>query len=273
MKFKSFLFSLTVVSSIFASPEPISESRRETLDFLLDFQFFNSKKPEEFKALLEYLASQALMNNSEKTMDAALLAEKFSQSLVRKEEMDPFYSLYASFSEEELQALKATFQDPIYGKFHEFQYPLVQQVFSASLEKMGAILAKEGETVAPPTLNLDGKSILEVTKENFYEKIVLSKTPVILDFYSPSCGPCTVLEGFLPELVAEYGDQIQFARTNVAQEREIGDHFHVRGVPTLLFLKPGSPWPKVADQIVGLRSKSDLKEQISSFLENSGEVD
>lgn len=107
---------------------------------------------------------------------------------------------------------------------------------------------------------------LEVTKENFFKEIVLSKKPVIIIFYGQYCGPCNRLKPIISELQVEYQEQLQFVYINVTNEPEIATHFGVRVVPTRLFLRCKGIWPIVVKTHVGFRDKEDIASEIAEFL-------
>ena len=63
----------------------------------------------------------------------------------------------------------------------------------------------------------------------------------------------------LEELAAELGDTVKIYKVNVDNNSEIAGKFEIRAIPTLLIFKNGT----VADTIVGLTSKEDLKSKIA----------
>ena len=44
---------------------------------------------------------------------------------------------------------------------------------------------------------------IEITDENFEEKVLKSKTPVLLDFFATWCGPCKAISKPLEEISEE----------------------------------------------------------------------
>jgi thioredoxin 1 len=62
----------------------------------------------------------------------------------------------------------------------------------------------------------------------------------------------------LDELATEYAEQVKIGKVNIDQQQALAAEYGVRAIPTLLLFHKG----EVADQMVGLRSKRDLKASI-----------
>lgn len=85
-------------------------------------------------------------------------------------------------------------------------------------------------------------------------------TPVVVDFWAPWCGPCKAIAPILEELAEEMGDSVKICKVNVDEANDIAGQHNIRAIPTLLIFKGG----EVADQVVGLSSKADLKSKIEA---------
>ncbi len=77
--------------------------------------------------------------------------------------------------------------------------------------------------------------ITELFKDNF-KKIVTEHDFVIIDHWSPQCGPCL---SFAPvfEKVAEGSPEILFANVNTAEQREIAKELNIQSVPTVMIVR------------------------------------
>ena len=108
--------------------------------------------------------------------------------------------------------------------------------------------------------------VVELTKENF-ESVITSNPTVVVDYWAPWCGPC---RGFAPifERVAEANPDVVFAKVNTDDEQEIGAHFQIRSIPTLMvfrdkiivFSQPGALPQNALEQVVAKAKELDMDE-------------
>jgi len=98
-------------------------------------------------------------------------------------------------------------------------------------------------------------NIVVLTQENFASEVLQSTTPVLVDFWAEWCGPCKMITPILGELADEYENRVKIGKVNIDEQQGLASEYGIRAIPTLLLFDKG----QVADQIVGLRSKRDLK--------------
>src|ERR1700720_4060199 len=98
-------------------------------------------------------------------------------------------------------------------------------------------------------------NIVTLTQDNFDQEVLKSATPILVDFWAEWCGPCKMIGPILDELADEYSGRVRIGKVNIDDHQNLASQFGVRAIPTLLMFQNG----EVAEQIVGLRSKRDLK--------------
>jgi thioredoxin 1 len=98
-------------------------------------------------------------------------------------------------------------------------------------------------------------NIVTLTQDNFKAEVIDSPTPVLVDFWAEWCNPCRALGPILDELAQEYGGRVKIGKVNIENDQALAAQYNVNSIPTLLFFHQG----EVTEQIMGLRSKRDLK--------------
>ena len=99
------------------------------------------------------------------------------------------------------------------------------------------------------------QNIITLTQVNFGNEVLQSTSPVLVDFWAEWCNPCRALTPILDELADEYAGRVKIGKVNIEEHQGLAAEYGVRAIPTLLLFHKG----QVAEQIVGLRSKRDLK--------------
>ena len=105
-------------------------------------------------------------------------------------------------------------------------------------------------------------NIVTLTQENFQKEVLQSASPVLVDFWAEWCGPCKQIAPLLDELAGEYASRVTIGKVNVDEHQGLAAEYGVRAIPTLLLFAKG----KVAEQMVGARSKRDIKASFDRLL-------
>lgn len=100
----------------------------------------------------------------------------------------------------------------------------------------------------------------ELSNQQFEEKVLKSKKPVLVDFYAPWCGPCQMMSPIIDELSKEMGDKADVYKVNVDNESALANEYQVMSIPTIIVFKNGKP----VNQIIGGSSKEKLKEALEN---------
>ncbi|HOX60768.1 MAG TPA: thioredoxin [Candidatus Magasanikbacteria bacterium] len=104
---------------------------------------------------------------------------------------------------------------------------------------------------------------VNLTDANFASEIVKFKTPVLVDFWAPWCGPCQMMLPIVEELANEFSsDKASVVKVNIDENPETAGKYNVMSIPTFLVLKNG----QVVDQMVGGVPKERLKAMLEKHI-------
>jgi thioredoxin 1 len=105
-------------------------------------------------------------------------------------------------------------------------------------------------------------SYIEITSENFTEKVLEASQLVIVNFSSDQSNACQIQEPEFEAVSKEYQGRITFARVNVEGQDELTQQWKVEGIPTMIFFKGGN----AIHRINGIMMREKLRRQIEGVL-------
>ncbi|MBC17642.1 MAG: thiol reductase thioredoxin [Desulfovibrio sp.] len=80
---------------------------------------------------------------------------------------------------------------------------------------------------------------LELVGSTFDRHIAKTGIPVLVDFYSPSCGPCLMMTPQFEEAARQLYPLVRLAKIDTSAELAIASRFAIQSVPTLALFKGG----------------------------------
>ena len=101
-----------------------------------------------------------------------------------------------------------------------------------------------------------------LTDNGFQQQVERCPLPVLVDFYSPTCGPCQTLAPLIEALAHRYAGRLMVFEIDTSSQQRQASRFHIRGVPTLLLFKGG----ELIDQMVGAAPQEEIERLIGRVL-------
>ena len=112
-------------------------------------------------------------------------------------------------------------------------------------------------------ISLAGAAVpVELDDPGFPGVIRQASKPVLVDFYSPTCGPCRMLAPVLDVIARKFYGRVIIAKLDTSRHHMTASHYRIRGVPTLLFFKNG----ELVDQVTGALPEQELTRLLEKFL-------
>jgi thioredoxin 2 len=102
---------------------------------------------------------------------------------------------------------------------------------------------------------------VELGDHDFHDFVKQAPLPVLVDFFSPTCGPCRMMGPVIDEMARENANKYIVAKVDTSTQQRIALFFNIRAVPTLMFFKDGA----LVEQISGAVSKTVLEQKLKSL--------
>ena len=103
---------------------------------------------------------------------------------------------------------------------------------------------------------------LELTTENFEEKVINSDKPVLVDFWAEWCGPCKLLSPTIDSIATAFNGKVAVGKVNVDHHPTLAAEYNVRGIPNILIFKSG----EVKEQLVGNVPEDKITEELNKVI-------
>ena len=101
--------------------------------------------------------------------------------------------------------------------------------------------------------------VLEITNENFEEKVLQSNKPVLIDFWAAWCGPCKMMSPIVDEIAKEIGQKAIVGKVTVDEQGELAGKYGIMSIPTLIIFKEGQP----VKTFVGVQDKETVLSELN----------
>lgn len=102
--------------------------------------------------------------------------------------------------------------------------------------------------------------MLELNSTNFQKEVLGSPVPVLVEFFTPWCGPCQMMLPVVEELAKEVEEKKgKVGKVDVDAEPELAEKYGVMSVPTFIVFRDG----KEVHRVMGAQAKDRLVELLS----------
>jgi len=102
-----------------------------------------------------------------------------------------------------------------------------------------------------------------VDESNFESEVIDSQTPVLVDFYSDTCGPCKKMEPILAEVATEYQGSLKVARIDVLRAPHLAQKYQISSIPVFMVFKEG----KCEYSTTGAMPKNQVVAMVKPYVE------
>ncbi|CAN6475898.1 unnamed protein product [Victoria cruziana] len=104
--------------------------------------------------------------------------------------------------------------------------------------------------------------VLVVTESTWNDSVIESKTPALVEFWAPWCGPCRMIAPVVDELAKEYAGRVACFKVNTDDWPAIATQYGIRSIPTVLLFKNGEK----KETVIGAVPKSTLTTTIEKYI-------
>lgn len=103
---------------------------------------------------------------------------------------------------------------------------------------------------------------LELVGATFDRHLAKTDLPVLVDFYSPTCGPCLMMGPQFDEAAKLLHPRVRLGKLDTSMETAIAGRFNIQSVPTLAIFKNGK---EIARQ-PGAMGSQDIVNWVKRFI-------
>jgi thioredoxin 1 len=106
------------------------------------------------------------------------------------------------------------------------------------------------------------QSYLDVTGQDFSEKVLSAPQLVVVNFSSERSGSCQIFDPEFAAISKEYQGRVTFAKLDVDANEDVTSQWNVDGIPTVIFFKNGQE----INRIKGIVMRDKLRRQVEGTL-------
>ena len=101
-------------------------------------------------------------------------------------------------------------------------------------------------------------------QEEFKKEVLMSESPVLVDFWAPWCGPCQMMAPVLEELAKKFEGKLKVVKidTDLPENQVLAMDYQISSIPNLKLFSAG----KVLKDFIGFRPESTFSAELKPFI-------
>jgi putative thioredoxin len=108
---------------------------------------------------------------------------------------------------------------------------------------------------------------LILTDKNFEKEIDGAEKPILVDFFSTWCEPCSVLAPILEKIENDFKGNFILAKANLDDNPLVAQKFQINQIPTVILFNKGKP----VSGFIGLRPETVIKEWLEKIIKENND--
>jgi thioredoxin 1 len=139
---------------------------------------------------------------------------------------------------------------------------IIGSIYNGSQQFGASPDVPEFSTQQPAASTEAMNKMASVDESNFESEVIDSQTPVLVDFYSDTCGPCKKMEPILAEVATEYQGSLKVARIDVLRAPHLAQKYQISSIPVFMVFKEG----KCEYSTTGAMPKTQVVAMVKPYL-------
>lgn len=101
--------------------------------------------------------------------------------------------------------------------------------------------------------------------EEFKKEVLMSESPVLVDFWAPWCGPCQMMAPVLEALAKKFEGKLKVVKVDTEQPENqmLAETYQISSIPNMKLFKKGS----VAQDFIGYRPEATFSDELKPFID------